>query len=300
MAAAQRRRSPGGLGSPWAYAFVAPAVLILGLFTFYPAAWAFAVSLQDYNPFAQSGAFIGLTNYRHALGSPIFWRALGNMAYYAAIFIPGTLVLAFALALVLNQAICGRNFFRVLFYLPFVISVVAASLLFRWMYLQPNGLLIGVLQAVHLRLGANGILGNPLLAMPAIAVMNLWRHTGYYTVIFLAALQGLSPELYEAGAVDGATGWARLRRLTLPLLRPVFGLVVALLLINVMHVFVEVFEMTGGGPANSTLTVPFLIYRAAFSDLNFGLSAAFSFLLFVLVLALIAVQMRTLGRDLRG
>jgi multiple sugar transport system permease protein len=300
VAVARRRHSPGGLDSPWAYAFIAPAVLILGLFTFYPAAWAFAVSLQDYNPFAQSGTFIGLTNYRHALASPIFWHALGNMAYYAAIFIPGTLLLAFTLALVLNQAIRGRNLFRVVFYLPFVISVVAASLLFRWIYLQPNGLLIELLQAVHLPLGANGILGDPLLAMPAIAVMNIWRHTGYYAVIFLAALQGLSPELYEAGAVDGATGWAKLRRLTLPLLRPVLGLVVALLLINVMHVFVEVFEMTGGGPANSTLTVPFLIYRAAFSDINFGLSAAFSFLLFVLVLALIALQMRTLGRDLRG
>ena len=243
------------------------------------------------------GQWIGLGNYRSLFADPVFRRSLLNTAYFSAIFIPGTLAVSLGLALLVRQGLRGIGVFRALFFLPYVVSIVAAGLVWRWMFDTEHGL-INALVAIA---GGEGPdwLGHPQLAMVVIALMSIWRWSGYFMLIFLAGLESIPTSLYEAAGVDGVGRWMTFRRVTLPLLRRpmIFALIV--LLIRAQNIFQEVYVMTGGGPGNRTVTVAFLIWQTAFRSFRIGRAAALSYLLFLLVLAVAVVQFLMLGRERR-
>ena len=288
-----------------AYGFLLPAALILGLFLLYPILWSFLASfrriglgdLGGLRLWSVPGQWIGLGNYRSLFADPVFRRSLLNTAYFSVMFIPGTLAVSLGLALLVRQGLRGIGVFRALYFLPYVVSIVAAGLVWRWMFDTEHGL-INALVAIA---GGEGPdwLGHPQLAMVVIALMSIWRWSGYFMLIFLAGLESIPTSLYEAAGVDGVGRWMTFRRVTLPLLRRpmIFALIV--LLIRAQNIFQEVYVMTGGGPGNRTVTVAFLIWQTAFRSFRIGRAAALSYLLFVLVLVVAVVQFLMLGRERR-
>ena len=285
--------------------FLLPSAVILGLFLVYPVLWSCLASfrrigigdLLGVRLWTVPGKWIGLENYRSIFTDPAFWRSLANTAYFAILFIPGTLIASLGMALLVRQSLRGIGAFRALFFLPYVVSIVAAGLVWRWMFDTEHGLINAVIAAV----GGNGPdwLGTPELAMLVIALMCIWRWSGYFMLVFLAGLEAIPSSLYEAADVDGAGWWMTFHRVTLPLLRRpmIFALIV--LLIRAQNIFQEVYVMTGGGPGNSTVTVAFLIWQTAFRSFLIGRGAALSYLLFLFVLAAAVAQFILLGRERR-
>jgi multiple sugar transport system permease protein len=277
----------------WSYLFVLPALLILGAFLVYPAGFAFVMSFYDWKVLGES-EFIGLDNYRRFLIMPNVRLAVQNTLYYTALNVPGTLFAALFVALLLNAEIRARAWFRVVFYLPVISSDVAVALLWKWLYWAGDrGLINGVIRGFGIP--PQDWLGNPAFAMPAIVVMTIWQGMGFYVLIFMAGLQSIPPEQYEAAKIDGAGRWRRFRHITWPLLRPVTLIVLLLLTISSLQVFTPIFVMTGGGPANSTLTISFYIYNLAFANGLYGFAAAVSYLLFGAILVVTIIQRRYFG-----
>ena len=265
--------------------------MAFGLFGLYPFAFSLAASFTDYSPIRAGGArFVGLANYARALGDPAFWSALGNTAFFVVGTIPFTTALALALALAVQPAFRGRTLFRVGFFVPSVVSVVVLSLVFKGLYV-PDGALNGVLRALHLP--APAWLLDPRTALPAIMAMDVWSASGYYMIIFLAGLEAIPRELYDAARLEGASGWTQLMRITLPLLKPTLLFVLVVNTVRSLQIFAEVFVMTRGGPLHTTTTVVYYLYEEAFYRFNLGYASAVAYILFLLTLALAWVQMKT-------
>jgi multiple sugar transport system permease protein len=233
--------------------------------------------------------FIALGNYRALLGDPLFGRVMLNTLYYSAGAVPLVVIVSLGLALALNQPIRGRVLYRTAFFMPVVSSTVAVALVWRWIYAP-----FGVLNLITTRLGlpAIGWLTTPAWAMPAVILMSVWQSMGYSMVIFLAGLQGVPQHLYDAAAVDGATGWRRFWHITLPLLSPTTFFVSVMAVITSFQAFGQVYVLTGGGPAYATSTIVFYIYEKAFLSLHMGYASALAWVLFAVILALTAIQMR--------
>ena len=286
-----------------AYLFLLPAAAVLVFFLLYPIGWSFLASfrklgmgdLAGMRPWSVPGKWVALRNYRLLFADPMVRRSLWNTVRFAALFIPGTLVVSMVMALLVQKGLRAVGFFRAVFFLPYVVSIVAAGLVWRWMFETEHGLVNALITIAGGR-GADW-LGHPQLAMGVIALMSIWRWSGYFMLIFLAGLQAIPTSVYEAAAVDGAGRWATFRHITLPLLRRpmIFALIV--LLIRAQNVFQEVYVMTGGGPGNSTVTVTFQIWRTAFKSYLIGRGAALSYLLFLAVLLVAAAQFLMLGRE---
>jgi len=277
----------------WSYLFILPALVILGAFLLYPALYAFRMSFYDWQVLGES-EFVGLENYRRFFEMPNVRLAVQNTLYYTAINVPGTLFVSLFVALLLNAEIRARAWFRVLFYLPVISSDVAVSLLWKWIYWAGERGLLNNLIGVF-GFPPQDWLGDPKLAMPAIVLLTIWKGMGGNMLIFLAGLQSIPPELYEAATIDGAGVWARFRHVTWPLLRPVTLIVLLLLTISSLQVFTPVFVMTGGGPANHTLTIAFYIYNLAFGSGLYGFASAVSYLLFAAILGITFIQRRYFG-----
>ena len=277
----------------WSYLFVLPALAILGAFLIYPALYAFRMSFYDWQVLGKS-EFVGLENYRRFFEMPNVRLAVQNTIYYTALNVPGTLFVSLFVALLLNAEIRARAWFRVLFYLPVISSDVAVALLWKWIYWAGGRGLLNNLIGVF-GLPPQDWLGDPKLAMPAIVLLTIWKGMGGNVLIFLAGLQSIPPELYEAATMDGAGLWARFRHVTWPLLRPVTLIVLLLLTIGSLQVFTPVFVMTGGGPANHTLTIAFYIYNLAFGSGLYGFASAVSYLLFAAILVITVIQRRYFG-----
>lgn len=276
-----------------AWAMMSPWVIAFGLFGLYPFVFSLFASFTDYSPLAPgSTRAVGLENYARALSDPAFWSSLRNTAVFVAGTIPFTTAAALGLALAVQPAFRGRTFFRVGFFLPSVVSVVVLSLVFKGLY-APNGSLNGLLHA--LGLPAPAWLLDPRTALPAIMAMDVWSASGYYMIIFLAGLEAIPKELYDAARLDGAGGWARLTRITLPLLRPTLLFVLVVNSVRSLQIFAEVFVMTRGGPLGGTTTVVYYLYEQAFSRFHLGYASAVAYLLFLVSLALAAIQMRAVG-----
>jgi len=271
--------------SPWAVAFA--------LFGIYPFAFSFAASLTDYSPLRGSARFVGFDNYARALSDGAFWSALGNTAFFVLGTIPFTTTLALLLALAVQPAFRGRTLFRVGFFMPSVVSVVVLSLVFKGLY-APNGTLNAALRA--LGLPAPSWLLDPNTALPAIMAMDVWSASGYYMIIFLAGLEAIPRELYEAARLEGAGPRDVLLHITLPLLRPTLLFVLVVNTVRSLQIFAEVFVMTRGGPLHRTTTVVYALYEEAFYRFNLGYASAIAYLLFLLSLALAWAQMRLVGR----
>ena len=294
--------------APWqknrsAWLFLLPAAAILLCFLLYPIAWSFLagfrrISIGDLaglQPWSLPGKWTGLGNYRALIADPLVRKSLWNTAFFALMFIPGTLVVSLGLALLVQRSLRGIGLFRALFFLPYVVSIVAAGLVWRWMFDTEHGLVNALIAAA----GATppDWFISTRLAMPVIALMSVWRWSGYFMLIFLAGLQAIPTELYEAAAVDGAGVFSVFGRITLPLLRRPMLFALFVLLIRAQNVFQEVYVMTGGGPANSTVTVTFEIWRLAFRSALIGRGAALSYILFLMVLVVALAQFLLLGRE---
>ena len=283
--------------------FLFPAGVVLLLFVLYPILWSFIGSFRRIGPgdllgvhlWTIPGRWAGLANYRSLLRDPLFWKSLLNTGFFALMFIPGTLALSLGMAMLVRQGLRGAGVFRGLFFLPYVVSVVAAGLAWRWMFDTEHGLINALVQSAG-GTGPNWF-GQAQLAMLVIALMSVWRWSGYFMLIFLAGLEAIRPSLYEAAAVDGVGRWMTFRRVTLPMLRRpmIFALIV--MLIRAQNVFQEVYVMTGGGPGNATKTVAYVIWETAFRSFDLGRGAALSYLLFVAVLVVAAVQYLLVGRE---
>lgn len=244
-----------------------------------------------------SPRFVGSANYNYVLRTdPVFWTAIKNTIEFALIVVPVQTAIAFLLALVVNQNIQGRNFFRTTFYFPSVTSSVAISLIFLFIF-NNLGLLNTLLSDVHIT-GPNW-LGDPKYALKSIMGLNIWTTTGTLMVVFLAALQDVPRDVLEAGAIDGATGAQAVFRIVIPLIRPALFFVVANGIIGTLQVFDQAFIMSQGtgGPENSTMTAVLYIYNNAFQNDFYGVAAAASFLLFCFIFAATLVIRRVIGEE---
>jgi multiple sugar transport system permease protein len=276
------------------YLFILPGFLFFLVWTFYPLARSFVMSFFEWNLIKPS-VFIGADNYTHALNDPIFWIALGNTLFYVAVTVPGQMILGLGIAVLLSKNIWGRDVFRVLYYLPVITSWVVVSLLFIYLFNNQAGLINYFLRDVFHVIDENiNWLGEPANARWAIASLGIWKGVGWTMIMFLAGLQAVDVTLYEAAAIDGASGWQSFRRITLPLIRRTTLLILILLTIGAFQVFISVYVMTGGGPLQRTEVLLTYAYNNAFKSLNLGYGAALSYIFAAIVLLLNIVQLRGL------
>ncbi len=290
MAAAYQRHHSRSLArreTAWALFFLSPSLLGFVVFTLLPVVASLALSTTHWDLIGRP-RLIGLQNYRSALRDPLFGRVLLNTIYYSGGTVPLTVAISMALALALNQPIRGRVFYRTLLFMPVISSTVAVSMVWRWIY-APFGAINTLL--VQLGLPVVGWLTTPGWAMPAVIGMSVWQSMGYSMVVFLAGLQGIPRHLYDAAAVDGATGWRRFWHITLPLLSPTTFFVVVMAVIATLKVFGQVFMLTAGGPAFATSTIVYYIYERAFLSLHMGYASALAWILFALIFGLTVLQM---------
>ncbi len=279
-----------------AYIFILPAMIIVSMFIIYPAIWSLVASFRSINPmelrgsglFEVVGEWIGLGNYVDVLGNRLFRKSLFNTIHFAAIFIPLTMFASVGIAMLLDKGIKGSNILRSIFFIPYVISIVSASLVFMIIFGGSTGLVNAGLALFGIE--AISFLSESRWAMPVIALMSSWRRIGYFMLIYMAALQNIPKSLYEAADIDGASSMHKFRYITWPMLGRINMVVFILLMIFSFNIFQEVFIMTGGGPADSTITVPFLIYNKAFTFFDIGNAAAMSYILFVVVVFVGVVQ----------
>ncbi len=272
------------------FLFISPWLVGLVAFTAGPILASLYLSLNDY-AVIDTPRWAGLANYQRAFtADPLFWKSLGNTAYYVGIGVPLRIIFAFLLAMLLNAEIRGRLFYRVAYYMPSIIPGVASAVL--WLILlNPR---LGI---VNLLLGLFGLpsinwLGNPAYSKPAMIMMSLWG-VGGSMIIYLAGLQGISREYYEAAEIDGATNWSKLWRVTVPLMTPTVLYDLVMQIINSFQVFGSAFIMTGGGPLNSTRFYMLHLYDYAFKFFKMGYASALAWILFVIILALTLVTLKS-------
>jgi multiple sugar transport system permease protein len=288
-------KGPRGLRPEPGLLLAAPALAAIFAFFFLPVAAALLLSLTDFDIYAVASLsnlrFVGLRQYTELLHEPVFWTALGNTFYFVLVGGPLSLAVSLAAALLVNaRLVRARGLFRTIFFAPVVTTLVAVAVVWRYLYHPRHGLLNRGLAL----LGVEPVdwLNDPDWAMPALIGMAIWKNFGFNTVIFVAALQSIPERLYEAARIDGAGSWAQLRHVTLPLLMPTFAFVALLTLVGHFQLFAEPYVMTGGGPADRTLSVVLLMYEEGFRWWNLGHAAAISFVLFAIVAALTALQLR--------
>ena len=276
------------------YLFTLPYLIFFTVFVAYPVGFAFYLTVHSWNIVRPEKPFVGFRNYERLLSDELFYKALQNTFVFLIVHIPLQIAVALLLAVVLNQKIPGRAFFRVAFFLPFVTSGAIISLIWLRLYAD-DGLLNNALNS--LGLPALGWLSSPRLAMPSIAIMATWKNVGYYLMIFLAALQAIPNQLYEESYLNGANAWQRFYYITLPLLNPAMVLVVVLSTIGGFSLFVEPFVMTGGGPVDSTLSIVLYLYRQAFQFLRMGYAATLGVALALIIFAVTLLQRRLVERE---
>jgi len=274
-----------------AYLFLAPYLLLFGVFTLAPAAAGIVISVMHWDIMG-SPTFVGLANFQQIFADPLFIQALGNTFYFMVLTAVPLVALGLGLALLLNQRLRGRALVRTAVYLPQVVMIAAVGLLWQWIYDQNYGLLNYYLGKIGLP--AIGWLDNVNAAMPALAITTIWWTVGTNMVIYLAGLQDIPAELYEAARIDGARSWAIFRYITLPLLQPVHAFVVPLTVIACWRVFGQAYVMTQGGPQGRTFVVAQYIYQTAFQNFQMGPAAAAAVVLLLITLAFTLVQLRTM------
>jgi multiple sugar transport system permease protein len=289
-------RSAEARHQAWGYLFLAPMFVLLVVFKFIPMAQAFYLSLTNYD-LLSAPRFIGLRNYLTLLGDPLFRQSVGVTAYYVF----GTCVLlwllALAMALVFNAPLPAKNALRTIYFLPAIVPVVVYAVIWQFMF-HPYGLLNVGLQSVGLR--PVQWLTDSRAVMPGFILAALWRFVPYFMIIYLAGLQNIPHEYYEAAAIDGAAGAQAFRFVTLPLLRPTILLVIVVSLILMSKVFTNVLIITGGGPDGATRVLSLFIYQTGFQFFKMGLASAASIFLLLGTMTFTLLQLRLFREDARG
>ncbi|PKO00920.1 MAG: sugar ABC transporter permease [Chloroflexi bacterium HGW-Chloroflexi-4] len=278
--------------------FLLPGFVLLGVFFIGPLLYSFRISFFDWN-FAHPdrSVFVGFTNYLTQLKSQIFHRAVLNTAVYTVITVAIKMTLGFAIAVILNQSLRGRTFFRVAYYLPVITSWVIVSLLFTYMFSGMGGLVNYFLKDVLHAISKNIMwLADDILALVPVVLVDIWKGVGWATVIFLAGLQGIPSELLEAAQVDGANRWQRLMKIMLPMMRGTLVFLLVVLVLGGLNAYVPFQLITRGAPQDLTHSILTLMYRATFSRMDFGNGAAISYLLTIFVFVLSLVQLKLLRK----
>lgn len=268
-----------------AYLFLLPAILILGITVFYPAFQAFSLSFTRYEyDITQTPQWVGLANFQRLWLDKTFWQTVKNTLLYLIGVVPPLVILPLLLAILVNRQIKAINWFRMTFYTPVVISMVVAGIAWKALY-SSNGFFNQILANFGLKEGFPW-LTSPNLAIWSVMIVTIWKGLGYYMVIYLAGLQAIPQELYEAGAIDGSDGMIKHWDITVPLMKPYVILVSVISALSATKVFEEVYIMTQGGPANSSKTVVFYLYEKAFKELDISYACTIGLILFLAILGL--------------
>ena len=273
------------------YLFLLPAIALLSLTVFFPAIQAFALSFTRYEyDITQAPEWVGIENFRQLWQDEVFWQTIKNTLLYLIGVVPILVIAPLGLAIIVNQKLRGINWFRTAFYTPVVISMVVAGIAWKALYTQ-NGLLNQFLKQLGFAEGFPW-LTDPHWAIWSVMLVTIWKGLGYYMVIYLAGLQSISPELYEAAAIDGSDSWQKHLDITLPLMRPYLFLVGVISAISATKVFEEIFIMTQGGPRNSSKTVVYYLYERAFQDLDISYACTIALVLFLGILGLSVINLK--------
>lgn len=269
------------------YFFLLPALIILGITVFYPALQAFYLSFTRYD-LIDEPQWIGWANFKRLAADALFWQTLRNTILYLVCVVPILVIAPLGLAILVNQKLRGIRWFRVAYYTPVIISMVVAGIAWKWLYAD-NGLLNQTLQAV-------GIPTIPWLTDPSwsifsVMAVTVWKGLGYYMVIYLAGLQAIPADLYEAAAIDGSDGIRKHWDITVPLMQPYLLLVGVISAISATKVFEEIFIMTQGGPLNSSKTIVYYVYEQAFKNLEISYACTIGLVMFLIILSLSIVRL---------
>jgi len=268
---------------------VTPGAAIIVLFGAVPIVWSAIMSFQN-NQLTGNTSYVGLRNYRLMLHDPVVAQAVQHTFVYTALFVPGTMIVGLFLAVAMNRKIRGISLYRTAAYATMAISTIGEAIVFIWLFDPSYGVVNYFLSL--LGIPQQQFLNDPSQALYVIVIMTIWGWTGFSVVIYLAALQGVPQMLLDAAAVDGASRWTTFRRVTLPLLSPASFFLAIWLTINAMQLFDEVYLSTAGGPLNATTVLVYYLYRQAFENFNFGYASAIAYLLFLIIIAVTAVQFR--------
>ncbi|MEW6701250.1 MAG: sugar ABC transporter permease [Bacteroidota bacterium] len=275
--------------------FLGPSLVVIFVFFFLPVIAAFLMSFTDFDIYALGNLsylrFVGLKNYSNLLNDPLFWTALKNTFYFVAVGGPLSVAASLGAALLLNSKfIKYKSAFRLVYFLPVVTTLVAVSIVWRYIYHPRFGLLNYILSLVGI--GRIDWLGDPVFSMPAIILLAVWKNFGYNMIIFTAGLQNIPEELYEAASIEGASAWQQFKQITLPQLAPTTLFISVITMIGYFQLFAEPYVMTQGGPLNSTLSIVLYMYQEGFRWWNIGYSTAIAFLLFVIILIGTVIQFK--------
>lgn len=273
----------------WVLFFLLPSLLGLLIFTVIPMLSSLGLTLFEWD-LLTSPNFVGLDNYKRLFKDPIFWQSLAHTLYFIVGYVPIVIVLGLCVALLLNQKLKGRSFIRAAFFTPVISSWVAVSLLWMWIFSPKYGILNYILSLFSIS-GPNWLYDTSW-AMPAIIITSIWKDTGYIMIMYIAGLQNIPDEYYEAAALDGASGWQKFIHITLPILSPTTFFVIMISLINSFQVFDQVWIMTQGGPANSTTTLVQQIVMNATRYGQYGYASTYSWVLFAIIFGFTVLQNR--------
>ena len=276
------------------YLFLLPAAIVLVIFFFIPFFQTFLLSFLDYSNNIYQAEFVGFQNYINLFHNPIFYKVMWNTFLYLFIAVPILAIFPLFLAILINQKIKGVTLYKILIYLPVIVSIVVAAIAFKWLYADQ-----GILNYLVTKLGFEpiGWLTDPNFALYSVIIVTIWKGIGYYMIIYLAALMSVPKELYEACDIDGANFLTKHLTVTVPHIMPTIALVTTISAISAMKVFAEIYVMTKGGPLNSSKTIVYYIYERAFENLDLGFASAMAVVLLVIVMVFSLINILCFERN---
>ncbi len=276
------------------YLFILPAAIVLIVFFFIPFFQTFGLSFLDYSKDIYNPVFIGIDNYIKLFKNPVFYKVMWNTFIYLFVAVPVLAILPLFLAILINQKIKGVTLYKILIYLPVIVSIVVAAIAFKWLYADQ-----GILNYLVTKLGFSpvGWLTDPNYALYSVIIVTIWKGIGYYMIIYLAALMSVPKELYEACEIDGASFLTKHLTVTVPHIMPTIALVTTISAISAMKVFAEIYVMTKGGPLNSSKTIVYYIYERAFENLDLGFASAMAVVLLVIVMVFSLINILCFERN---
>ena len=263
------------------YLFLLPAGIVLAIFFFMPFFQTVGLSFLDYSTNIYKPEFIGFENYIKLFHNPVFYKVLWNTFLYLFIAVPILAIFPLFLAILINQKIRGVTLYKILIYLPVIVSIVVAAIAFKWLYADQ-----GILNYLVTTFGFEpiGWLTDPKYSLISVIIVTIWKGIGYYMIIYLASLMSVPKELYEACDIDGAGFFRKHLTVTIPHIMPTIVLVTTISAISAMKVFAEIYVMTKGGPLNSSKTIVYYIYERAFENLDLGFASAMAVVLLIIVM----------------
>ena len=269
-------------------------MVILTVFFFIPFFQTIGLSFFDYTNSIYNPNFVGIDNYKELLHSPLFYQVMGNTFYFLFLAVPFLVIFPLFLAILINQKIRGITLYKILIYLPVIVSIVVAAIAFKWLYAQE-----GILNYFVGLLGIDpvGWLTDSRFSMLSVAIVTVWKGIGYYMMIYLAALMSVPQDLYEACDIDGANFLTKHLTVTIPQIMPTIALVSTISIISAMKVFVEIYVMTKGGPLNSSKTIVYYIYERAFENLDLGYASALAVVLLVVIMTFSLINIFVFEKD---